>query len=250
MIDTHAHLFLSESPLDLLVHRAKEAGLTHIINVATNINNSLMTIDSAKQYPDFIKASVGIHPCETQHPHNLDEIEQLAKEKEVVALGEMGLDYLKMYAPKDTQIRYFEAQLQLAERLKLPVIIHNREANEDMIAITKNFPTVKKVFHCFSGSPELLDALYADTHFFSFTGNITYSKKGKTIQAIKHLPLDKIMIETDTPYLTPKHFQGQRNEPAFVTCVLQKIAEIKSLTLQETQLQICQNSQQFFSITF
>ena len=248
MIDTHAHLFLSDQPLDDLIQNAKHAGLTHIINVGINLDTSKAALDSSRAYPDFIKASVGIHPGETQDADKLAQINALASENGVVALGEMGLDYFKMYAPKDQQIACFEAQLELARTLTLPVIIHNRDANDDIIAICRQFPSVKKVFHCFSGSIDFVESLSHENHFFSFTGQITYSKKGKTVNSIRQLPLDRIMIETDCPYLTPKAFKGSENEPAFVGEVLKKIAEIKDMDISKVSTQLEKNSRNFFNI--
>jgi TatD DNase family protein len=247
MIDTHAHLFLCKEPSEIIIRRAKEAGVQAIINPGIDVASSRQAIETFESFNTAFPA-VGIHPSGTKEFPKLEEIESLAKTHPVVAIGEIGLDYFKMYAEKEDQIKLFEAQLEIARTLNLPVIIHNRHSDDDVIAIVKNFPTVPKVFHCFGSGPAVADALMTENHLFSFTGSITYSRKGKTIQSLKAIPIEKIMIETDAPYLTPKAFKGQANQPANVSEIAKKIAEIKNVSFQQVVETTTKNAISFFSL--
>ena len=142
-----------------------------------------------------------------------------------------------LYCQKNQQT-WFRQQLDIAKQYMLPVIIHNRKADNDIVSIVNDYPTVYKVFHCFSGSPDFAKTLLSDYHFFSFTGTITYSKKGKTLRAIQPLPLDKLMVETDCPYLTPIPYKGNENQPAYLAPIAQKIADIKQVPLEK----VCQTT--------
>lgn len=248
IIDSHAHLYLSNQSLDSVIKKASETGLKHIINIGINYKTSLKALNQAKKYPNFISPTIGIHPAETQDLANLDKIKELAKSNAFVALGEMGLDYVKMYTSKEKQWECFETQLQIASELNMPVIIHNRHADEDIKAITDNFPKVSKILHCFSSSIQFAELMLNETTFFSFAGQITYSKKGKTLTALKNLPLKNIMIETDSPYLTPKTFQGQSNEPSFITSTLDHVVSCRKEEKEEIISTLYKTTREFFNI--
>ncbi len=247
MIDSHAHLYLAQTDLKTLVTRAKKAGVTGIVNVGINLETSLKALEQQDEYPEFIRASIGIHPGETQDLDKLDQIKTLAQSKPYVAMGEMGLDYYKMYAEKEVQWNCFEAQMEVADMLGMPVIIHNRQADNDIRAITSQFPKVVKVLHCFASPWEFAQSMISDTTYFSFTGQITYAKKGKTINTIRQLPLDKIMIETDTPYLTPKAQKGKRNEPGYVGEILDHIIHVRTEEAETITQTIKRTTEKFFS---
>jgi TatD DNase family protein len=248
IIDSHAHLYLSDENLDSLIKKAISANIKHIINIGINLETSKKALEQAKKYPDIISATIGIHPGETQDITKLDDIQKIAKKNSFVAMGEMGLDYVKMYAPKQKQWECFEAQLHLASELNMPIIIHNRHADDDILAITRNFPTIPKILHCYSSSLQFAETMLNDKTFFSFSGQLTYSKKGKTLTALKNLPLNHIMIETDTPYLTPKTYQGQRNEPSFITSTLDHIIEHRNEDKEEITTTIFNTTKNFFKI--
>ncbi|MEK9657223.1 MAG: TatD family hydrolase [bacterium] len=246
-IDVHAHLYLCKEKENDLLDAAHEAGLTHIVNIAINIGSSRKVLVTHQRQPNCLP-TVGIHPCETNDFDKMGELEDLLKvnHQKIVAIAEIGLDYYWQQENKAAQQRVFTFQLDLAQRYKLPVIIHNRKADADIVAITKNFPEVTKIFHCFAGGPQLLETLAADNHYFSFTGQITHAKKGKTIQAIKVLDLDHCLIETDSPYLTPLAYKGQSNQPAYLPEIAQKIAEVKQIDLRECSQKCYQNSLRLF----
>tara|TARA_Y200000002_G_C22634993_1_gene644241 strand:+ start:341 stop:1102 length:762 start_codon:yes stop_codon:yes gene_type:complete len=248
IIDSHAHLYLSDENLDSLIKKAISANIKHIINIGINLETSLKALEQSKKYPNMISATIGIHPGETQDLTKLNEIKDLIKSNSFVAMGEMGLDYVKMYAPKQKQWKCFEAQLQLASELNIPIIIHNRHADEDILAITRNFPTVAKILHCFSSSIQFAESIIDNKTFFSFAGQITFSKKGKTLTALKNIPLDHIMVETDTPYLTPKSFQGHRNEPSFIISTLDHIIANRTEDREEIISTIFNTTKQFFNL--
>ena len=204
--------------------------------------------NQAKKYPAFISATLGIHPCECLNFTDYTQLKNLAISKPFVAIGEIGLDYHHMTAPKKTQWDCFIKQLALAQDLDLPVVIHNRKADDDIASIIKDFPKVKKVLHCFSSSIAFAESVLNDTTFFSFTATITFAKKGKTLTALKQLPLHHIMIETDCPYLKPKDCDTAENEPALVDHVLTKMAAVRSIDKSLLETQLDQTSRDFFNL--
>ena len=246
LIDTHAHLFLSSLPFATLWQKAQENHITQIINVAINLESSRQVLALHQKYPE-IKPTIGIHPSEYQDLSKINEMETMLQNHKFCAVGEIGLDYFKNYAPQTTQITLFEKQLALADKYKLPVIIHNRHADTDILKIMANFPKLKYVFHCFSSNQQFIEKIFHKNIFFSFTGLITYSKKGKILQALKSLPLENIMLETDCPYLPPKKYQGLENQPAYLLETALKIAEIKNLSLAQVAAQTTQNALIFFA---
>jgi len=249
IIDSHAHLYLSKTPLDTLAKEAKKQGVSHIINIGINIETSLIALEQHLTYPSYIYPTIGIHPGETQDIKKIPLIKNLVTKHPFVALGEMGLDYYKMYAPKNIQWTCFEQQLELAAELNMPVIIHNRHADTDIKAITDNFPQVKKVLHCFSSPWEFAESMITDNTYFSFTGQITYAKKGKTVRTLKELPIDKIMIETDSPYLTPKSKQGHPNQPAYTQDILEHIITLRKEDPEEIKRTLFKTTCSFFNIS-
>lgn len=229
MIDTHAHLFLCKRPLDELVQNAKKASITHIVNPSLDKTSWELAKAQENQYPGFIFSTPGLYPGKEKDLHFLKEIETLAFQNSIVAIGEIGLDQYRVTLPLNKQIDTFEAQMDIADRTQTPVIIHNRHADQEIIACCNRYPKVKKVFHCFGSGPHHVEALLNDTAFFSFTATITYVDSGKAIQGLKTIPLDRIMIETDCPYLTPRAFGKDENQPAFVSAIAEKIAAVKQV---------------------
>jgi TatD DNase family protein len=246
-IDTHAHLPLCKADIEILLTNAKKNDVTYIVNVGIDIKSSLEAYNLSKLYSQIIP-TIGIHPSQHEDIGCLDEMERLIKECEFKAVGETGLDYFKNYTSKETQIKLFRAQLKLAKKHQLPVIIHNRKADDDVLAIIEEYKDLTKVFHCYSTNVEFAKKLLAPNTYFSFTGNITYSKKGKIIETIKYLPLENILLETDCPFLVPEKYKGQENQPAHVVEIAKKIAEIKQVSLDEVENVTTENALRFFSI--
>ena len=247
MIDTHAHLFSLKNPLKDVVVNAKEAGLTHIINVAIDIKSGKQAVKQADQYHEFISATMGVHPCDVAGFLDFKTLKKELSTGQYVAVGEIGLDYYYMVASKEDQIACFKKQLDLAREFKLPAIIHSRESDDDMKAILSEYQDVKKVLHCFSSSAEFALSVINKNTYFSFTGMITFAKRGKVINAIKQLPIEHIMIETDCPYMNPIGIKGD-NEPANVSLVLDKIAAVKQIEKNKIGMIIEKTSRNFFAL--
>ncbi|MDE3018232.1 MAG: TatD family hydrolase [Nitrospirota bacterium] len=235
LIDAHAHLDDARYDADreAVIARAREAGVDTFVSIGCDLATSKSAVDLAGRYP-FVYAAVGVHPHEVKHIEDgwYDEFRRLAGHKKVVAYGEIGLDYHYNHSPPKLQRERFREQVDLAKELRLPLVIHTREAQEDTIAILKeeHAGQVGGVFHCFSGDAWLAkDAL--DLGFYlSFSGVITFPSATMLRDIVKTVPLDRILVETDCPYLTPVPHRGKRNEPAFVKLVAEKIAEVKGAT--------------------
>ncbi len=237
-IDTHAHLFYPnfEGELDEVIARSKEAGVHNIIVPATDIETSKKVIELIDKY-DFMYGAVGIHPHETKDWDDslIAKIEEFASHKKVVAIGEIGLDYYYDFSPKEKQIEAFKAQIELALKLNKPIVVHNRESDDDMMEIIKSYcdSGLKAQFHCFSGSTKNARELVRMNHFVSFTGNITFKKSDSLRETAAALSLESVMLETDSPFMTPEPHRGKRNEPAYVKLVAEKLAEIHHLNSED-----------------
>lgn len=251
-IDTHAHLTFPEFAADLpaVIQRAKEARLEAIVNIALDDEAVERSLKMSRDYPDYIFTGAGLHPHEASawNDNSYLKYSTLAKEKGLVAIGETGLDYHYKLSPVDQQKKVFRAFLQMAQELGLPAVIHSRDAAADTINIIReeNKGKLKGVLHCFAGDPALLKAALEMGLMISFTANITYPKAEIIRTAAKETPLDRIMIETDCPFLSPQAFRGTRNEPSYVVKVAEKIAEVKGLALEEVAIATTGNARRLF----
>ncbi|MGL5961014.1 MAG: TatD family hydrolase [Cetobacterium sp.] len=249
LVDTHCHLDNEQFDLDRLevIDRIKEK-LEFCVNIGYDLKSSDVSLKLAKKN-DFIYATVGIHPTDISDYN--DEIEQkleeMAKDSKVVAIGEIGLDYHWMTEPKEVQQDIFKKQLQLAQRVNKPVVIHTRDAMEDTVNILKEFPEIKGVIHCYPGSVETAKILI-DRFYLGIGGTLTFKNAKKTVEVVKDIPLDRIVLETDAPYLTPIPFRGKRNEPIYVQYVAEKIAEIKEISLEEVIKVTTENAKKLYNI--
>ena len=238
LVDTHAHLFYPnfENDGDEVIKRAHDNGIDYIIVPATDIKTSHQVLDLCDKY-DFIYGAVGVHPHDTKDWDSslLDEIKELTKHKKIVAIGEIGLDYHYDFSPKETQITAFRSQIELAIELKLPVIVHSRESDEDMLKIIKEYcgTGLKAQLHCFSSPVEYANEYIRMGHFVSFTGNITFKKADELRDTLSKVSLEHIMLETDSPFMTPVPHRGKRNEPVYVKLIAEKIAEVHNSTLED-----------------
>ena len=252
-IDTHAHLFYPNYNDDVgeVINRAKNSGIDFIIVPGTDTASSSQAVDLADKY-DFIYAAVGIHPHDTKEWDSslLEEIEQLAVHQKVVAIGEIGLDYYYDFSPKEKQIHAFEEQINLALKLELPIIVHNREANEDVMRIIRSYQGsgLKAQFHCFAGSAIDARELVEMHHYISFTGNITFKKADTLRKILSSIQIDNLLLETDSPFMTPVPHRGQRNEPAYINLVAEKIAEVQNLTINDVANATSLNAFKLFGI--
>jgi TatD DNase family protein len=250
--DSHTHLDHPQfdGDRDAVIQRAKEAGVTRIINIGFNRSTIPTTIALAETY-DCIDAVVGWHPQDAidMTGEDLDLIEELARtHPKVVALGEMGLDYYWDTSPKEVQHRVFREQIRLARKLSLPIVIHNRDAHADIVAILKEEKAydVGGVMHCFSGSWETARQCLDMNFFISFGGPITFKNAVQPKEVLAKVPMEKLLVETDAPYLTPHPHRGKRNETGYVRLVAEAAAELKGLTFQQFAEQTTANAATLF----
>jgi TatD DNase family protein len=237
IIDTHAHLDDKKFAKDRenVLKRASDAGVTRIITVGNDFTASRYACALAEQYPE-IYAAVGIHPHEAKEvvPRTLEGLRILAENSKVLAWGEIGLDYHYDFSPRDCQQDVFRKQLEIAGELGLPVIIHDREAHEDVLSILKDFTGLKAVaVHCFSGDMAIAEECLNRGYYLGIGGTLTFPKNNKLRDVVKKAPLNHLLLETDCPYLAPQPWRGKRNEPAFMTAVLDEIAQIKEISQEE-----------------
>lgn len=251
--DTHVHLNDSKFQHDLteVIDNAITSGTTMMLNAGTNLITSQHSIAIASKYPQ-IYASVGIHPhCakEMTDEQHWEQLERLAHQPKVVALGEMGLDYHYNYSEPEKQKEVFRRQLTMAKELKMPVIIHDREAHQDVLDILNSFKgEVIGVLHCFSGSWEMAKQCLELGYYISLAGPVTFPKAVKPKEVAKKVPLDRLLIETDCPYLTPQPYRGKRNSPAYVKYVAEEIAQLKGIEIAQVAEQTKINGKKIFNI--
>lgn len=237
MIDTHAHLDMLD---DGAVERAREAGVTRILTIGTK--QAVALADAH----DGVYAVVGVHPHEAGEQHDLDELRGLLAHPKAVAVGEIGLDYFRDYAPHDAQAALFDAQLEIARELGKPVVIHSRAADADTLAHLERFDGTV-VLHCFS-SPHLLPTALDRGWYISFAGNVTYKNASDLRVAATQVPVDRLLVETDCPYLAPQAVRGEKNEPAFVVHTLAQLAETRGEHVTGLGEQIDRNASACFGL--
>ena len=252
LFDTHAHYDSGAFNADRMEVLASmlEQGVELILNPGCDLETSRTAVSLANAF-DFVYAAVGVHPsdCETYTDQVEEELRALAADPKVKAIGEIGLDYYwKDNAPAEVQKAVFRRQMELARQLKLPVIIHDREAHRDCLEIVKEFPDVTGVYHCYSGGIEDAKTLVKMGWMLSFTGVVTYKNARKSLEVLEMLPMDRIMIETDSPYLTPEPFRGKRNDSSKVRYVAETIARVKGLDVDEVIRLTTENGKRFFHI--
>ncbi len=250
-IDTHCHLDFPQFNQDRgeVIKRSKEEGIEYIINIGSSLQGSIDSLELSEKY-DFIYAAIGIHPHEADNFDKKIEnsIRELAKKDKVVAIGEIGLDYYKNYSKAENQKPLFISLLKLAKELDRPVVIHSRQAQIDTLKIVKEQMPVKAVVHCFSGDADFLKASLDLGFFVSFTCNITYKNAQALRIIVKETPLEKILLETDAPYLAPEGLRGRRNEPAFIKLLAEEIAGIKEIGVEEVAKVTTANAKLFFGV--
>ncbi|AEV70455.1 TatD family hydrolase [Acetivibrio clariflavus] len=253
LFDTHAHYDDDKFAEDRyeVIEKAHESGVSYIINAATDVKSCEDSLAFAHRY-EYVYAAVGIHPHEVGDADDnaLDKIAQLAKDSKVVAIGEIGLDYYYDFAPRELQKHWFAQQINLAKELKLPVIVHDREAHQDSLEIIKQQKAneVGGVFHCYSGSLEMAKELLNNNFYISVGGSLTFKNAKKLVEVVRWIPLDKLLIETDCPYLTPEPHRGKRNDSSYVRFVAEKVAEIKQISFETVADVTLNNAKKLFNI--
>jgi len=255
--DTHVHYNDKRynDDRDELMKELKAAGITHIINVSYSISSAKYALGMVDKYSSgniypSIYVSVGVHPhdAKTMTDDTVTELEKLLEHPKVVAVGETGLDYFYDHSPRVVQQERFREQLELARRVNLPVVIHTRDATEDTLQIMKDYRDLSCVFHCFPGSWETAKIILDMGWHLSFTGVVTFKNARRALEVIEKMPLDRLMLETDCPYMTPVPFRGKRNSSLYLPYIAGKIAEVRGTTVEEIARVTMENGAQFFRI--
>lgn len=251
MIDSHCHLTdprLLEQ-LEVVLQRASQAGVDRMISIGTNIEDDRAVIALCTRREN-LRCAIGVHPnyCHQARIEDVAALRELQLDPSVVALGEMGLDYFHKFADRATQIKFFEAQLALAQELDRPVIIHSRDAIDDTLGIMRNFSSVPAVFHCFTGTSEQARRIIEAGYLLGYTGAVTFKKNDDLREAVRQTPRDRLLIETDAPYLTPEPMRKQKtNEPSLVVYVAATVAKAWGVTVDEVDEIATKNAERFFN---
>lgn len=253
LFDTHAHYDdeAFDPDRELLLESLPQRGVALVLNPGCDLDSSRKAVSYAAAYP-HVYAAVGIHPenCAGFVPADIDVLRELARQPKVVAIGEIGLDYYwAENPPREFQQQVFRAQLELALELDLPVIVHDREAHGDSLAIVKEYPALRGVFHCYSGSVEMARELLALGWYLGFDGPVTYKNARKTVEVAEMVPLDRILIETDSPYMSPVPMRGKRNDSRNVLYIAEKLAQLKGMTTEEMAALTESNGKRLFNIS-
>ena len=248
-VDSHAHInYDMYEDLDEVINTATENNVMKVVNCSEDLKNSLDVIDLHKKYSNLYPA-VGIHPQNVDKSNigDIDKLEQIIKNENVVALGEIGLDYYYSRDNREKQILFFEKQLELSKKYDLPVIIHCRNATDDLLRILKK-SDVKGVIHCFSGSVETARELIKLGYYLGVGGILTF-KNSKLVDVIKSIPIEYILLETDSPFLTPEPFRKYRNEPKYIPIIAEKLAQLKEIDVNEVMKITTNNANSVFDFS-
>ena len=252
LFDTHAHMDDRAFDVDrkALLQSLPEQGIGLLMNPGCSLESSRNADRLSREY-DYIYAAVGSHPDAADEVNDavLEEYRKLCKlNPKIKAVGEIGLDYHYEDIPRDLQKKAFIAQMELARELHLPVIVHERDAHEDGMAIVRQFSDVKGVFHCYSGSAEMARQLVDLGWYIGFTGVLTFKNARKAIETVQEIPLERIVIETDCPYMAPEPFRGRRNDPGKIYRMAEKLAEIKGISVEDARRTTFENGKRLYRI--
>ena len=252
LFDTHAHMddHAFDQDREALLSALPGQGLALVMNPGCSLASSYNAVKLANAY-DYIYAAVGSHPdvADEVNEEVLAQYCELCKlNPKVKAIGEIGLDYHYEDIPREIQLKAFRAQMELARELKLPVIVHERDAHEDGMQVVRDFPDVTGVFHCYSGSAEMARQLVDRGWYIGFTGVLTFKNARKAVEVADAIPLERIVLETDCPYMAPEPFRGKRNDPGKIYRMAEKLAEIRSLSVEEIQEITVENGKRLYKI--
>ena len=251
LFDTHAHYDARRFDSDRheLLASMEQNGVGRILNAGCDLESSRMAMELAHQY-NFIYAAVGSHPDDADHVDGalVDTYRELAKDKKVVAIGEIGLDYYYEDVPREQQKRAFRMQMELARELNLPVIVHERDAHGDGLEIVKDFPDVTGVFHCYSGSLEMARELVKLGWYVGFTGVLTFKNARKALEVAENVPLHRIVLETDCPYMAPEPYRGKRCDSTMLPRMAEKLAQLRDKTVEEIEQITWENGCRLFRL--
>ena len=257
LIDIGANLTDASFSQDIesVINRAQKNNISHIIVTGTSVHETRLALDLGSQYPNYLSATAGIHPhaVDATSASWFEDLTLLARDSKVVALGEMGLDYYRNYTSRYKQQEVFDKQLELAKEIELPVFIHDRDSGNDVLDSLRKHRPKSCVVHCFTGSEKLLDAYLAEGYYIGITGWVCDERRGKELSLlIQRIPLSRLMIETDSPYLIPRTIEprpkNRRNEPAYLQYIAQKVAQCYDVSVEEVTRRTSDNAMRFFSL--
>ena len=251
LFDTHAHLNDEEFDKDReeLIEGLAEKGVGFVMNAGCSLASSKECIALAEKYP-FLYASVGSHPDSADEVCDevLEQYLEMSRHPKVKAIGEIGLDYYYENFDREVQLRAFQMQMELARQADLPVIVHERDAHGDGMDMVRKFPEIGGVFHCYSGSPEMAQQLVERGWYIGFTGVLTFKNARKAVETAASIPLERIVLETDCPYMSPEPFRGRRNDPGRLIHMAEKLAEIRNLPVEEIIRITTENAKRLYRI--
>ena len=251
LFDTHAHLNdpVFDEDRDALISSLPDEGVGLVMNPGCSLENSLQAIAIAEKY-DFVYAAVGTHPdtAEEVNEQVIETYRGLCSHPKVKAIGEIGVDYYYETIPREIQLKAFRMQMELARETGLPVIIHERDAHDDGMRMIKEFPDVTGVFHCYSGSAEMARQLVNMGWYIGFTGVLTFKNARKAVETAQSIPLDRIVLETDCPFMAPEPFRGKRNHPGYLYRMAERLAELRELPVEEIQRITTENGKRLYRI--
>ena len=249
--DTHAHYCDKRfnEDRDEVLSTICDSGVSLILNAGSSLKSSRLSVELADKYP-FVYASIGVHPHDSKSmtDETVLELEKLLAHPKAVAVGEIGLDYHYDFSPRDVQRKRFREQLELSRSLGKPVIIHEREALQDVFDIVRDYKDLTGVFHCFSGSWETAKSVLDMGWYLSFTGVVTFKNARRALEVLDRMPVDKLMLETDCPYMAPEPMRGRRNSSLYLPYIAKKIAEVRGMTTDDVARTTMENGMKFFGI--
>jgi TatD DNase family protein len=252
-IDSHAHLDMEQfdSDRDEVIQRALSAEVRQVVTVGIDVNSSCKAVSLAETYPSVF-AAVGIHPhnADAADEKDLKRIESISGGEKVVAIGEIGLDFYRHYSSYHKQMEYFRQQLDIARRCNLPVVVHAREAYQEVLEVLSSFEnySLTGVIHCFSGTVDLAQAFIRLGYVISISGAVTFSKASLLHEVVAEISLDNMLLETDSPFLSPVPYRGRRNEPARVIHTAQMVSDIRGIGLEDVAAQTSENTRRLFGL--
>jgi TatD DNase family protein len=249
-VDTHTHLDLIKRDAEKVVEEAKEKGVTKMVTIGIDLPSSKIALEFTSRF-EGVYAAIGFHPHEAKFldAENLKELEKLAKKDKVVAIGETGLDYYWKHSTLPCQMEAFKEQINLARKLNLPLIIHDREAHRDTLKIlVEEAKGLKVLLHCFSGDLDMAKVCIERGYYLGIGGVVTFNNAKKLKAVVGDVPIEKLVLETDSPYLAPHPFRGKPNEPKYIPLIAEKIADIKGISVKEVADRTSANSKKIFEI--
>ncbi len=252
LFDTHAHLNdpAFDEDREAVLMGLKEKGVEYVMNVGCCLESSRDCIAMAEKYP-FVYASIGSHPDSADEVDDdvLEQYRQMARHPKVKAIGEIGADYYYETIPRQIQLQAFRMQMELAREVKLPVIVHERNAHDDGMRVVKEFKDVTGVFHCYSGSAEMARQLVNMGWYIGFTGVLTFKNARKAVETAQQIPLERIVLETDCPFMAPEPFRGKRNDPGYLFRMAEKLAELRGISVEEVHAVTMDNAKRLYRLT-